>query len=98
MVAAVETHEGLPVLAFSKRADLRAWLEAQPGTCAGIWVRLFKKRSGVTSGSFADLLDEGLCFGWSESLRHAYDDDSYLQKFTPRKRPGTASPRNRAHV
>ena len=90
--------DGLPVLSFAAGADLRAWLEVNGGTSAGIWVRLFKRGSGTASISFGDLLEEGLCFGWSESLRRRYDDHSYLQKFTPRKTPGTASARNRALV
>ena len=65
---------------------------------AGIWVRLYKKSSGTASLSFLELLDEGLCFGWSESARQRYDDLSYLQKFTPRRMHGTHSPRNRARV
>jgi uncharacterized protein YdeI (YjbR/CyaY-like superfamily) len=48
--------------------------------------------------SFEDVLDEGLCFGWSESKRLKGDTDSYLQKFTPRKTKGTTSERNRRHV
>jgi uncharacterized protein YdeI (YjbR/CyaY-like superfamily) len=94
----MEMHDGLPVLSFSTREDLRAWLETRDSTSQGIWVQLFKKKSGVASISFEDLLDEGLCFGWSESLRHKYDDHSYLQKFTPRKTKGTTSARNQAHI
>jgi uncharacterized protein YdeI (YjbR/CyaY-like superfamily) len=94
----MQIHNGLPILSFPKREDLRAWLEAEHNISQGIWVRLFKKSSGIASISFDELLDEGLCFGWSESLRHKYDDYSYLQKFTPRKRTGTTSERNKAHI
>jgi uncharacterized protein YdeI (YjbR/CyaY-like superfamily) len=48
--------------------------------------------------TFEDLLDEGLCFGWSESNRLSYDDVSYLQRFTPRKTKGMMSARNLRHV
>jgi uncharacterized protein YdeI (YjbR/CyaY-like superfamily) len=44
------------------------------------------------------VLDEGLCFGWSESTRRKYDNVSYLQKFTPRNSVGTQSARNLARV
>jgi uncharacterized protein YdeI (YjbR/CyaY-like superfamily) len=91
-------HNGLPVFSFPKREDLRAWLETEHNSSQGIWVQLFKKSSGIPSISFGELLDEGLCFGWSESLRHKHDNYSYLQKFTPRKRAGTTSERNKAHV
>jgi uncharacterized protein YdeI (YjbR/CyaY-like superfamily) len=92
----VESVDGLPVLSFAAHADLRAWLEANAAGSAGIWVRLYKRGSGVASVSFADVLEEGLCFGWSESQRRGGDEHSYLQKFTPRKTRGTASARNRA--
>lgn len=98
MIKTMQMHNGLPVFSFSKREDLRTWLEAEHSTSQGIWVQLFKKSSGIASISFDELLDEGLCFGWSESLRHTHDDQSYLQKFTPRKRKGTASERNKAHI
>ena len=61
----------------------------------GIWVRVYTAWSGVPSVTFDELLDEGLCFGWSESTRRRGDGDSYLQLFAPRKRRGTTSDRNR---
>ena len=50
------------------------------------------------SVTFSDLLDEGLCFGWSESKRRKGEDGFYLQQFTPRKTVGTQSRRNRTRV
>lgn len=88
----------LPVLSFDQRQALRDWLLTNHATSAGIFVRIFKKHSGVASVTFEDVLDEGLCFGWSESLRLRADEASYLQKFTPRRTPGTVSVRNKRHV
>jgi len=59
-------------------------------------VRVFKLGGSTDSVSFGDLLDQGLCFGWRESLRHKGDDFSYYQKFTPRKTKETTSKRNLA--
>ena len=90
--------EDLPVVGFADRAALRAWLEGNHATSAGVLVRIPKGgRAGLT---FEDVLDEGLCFGWSESTRLAGDATHYLQRFTPRRRPGTTSQRNitRAHA
>lgn len=70
MIGAVDMHDCLPLLSFSRREDLRAWHTAH-GTCLGFRARLFKKKSGTASITFEDLLVEGLYFGWSESLRHA---------------------------
>ncbi len=84
----------LPILEFQSSELLRAWLEEHHATSKGIWLRIYKKSSGVRSVSFEQVLDEGLCFGWSESARRKYDHHSYLQKFTPRKTVGTQSARN----
>jgi uncharacterized protein YdeI (YjbR/CyaY-like superfamily) len=84
----------LPVMEFKSRVELRDWLTQNNYTSPGIWIRVFNKRSKVESVTFEELLDEGLCFGWSESMRRAYDDVSYLQRFTPRKTKGTTSKRN----
>jgi len=88
----------LPILEFDSAAALRAWLTDHQATLNGIWVRIYKKGSGVPSVTFEEVLDEGLCFGWSESQRRTGDDRSYLQRFTPRRAKGTLSPRNLAHV
>ena len=90
--------DALPIVSFADRAALRAWLEASHDRSAGIFVRIYKKASGVAGVTFEDVLDEGLCFGWSESNRLAGDERSYLQRFTPRRRAGTTSDRNLRHA
>ena len=59
----------LPVLAFESATSLRAWLILNHAESEGIWLKIFKKNSGYPSVTFEEVLDEGLCFGWSESLR-----------------------------
>lgn len=59
----------LPIIAFSEIAELHAWLEHNHASSEGIFVRVYNKSSGVQSVSFEDILEEGLCFGWSESVR-----------------------------
>ena len=88
----------LPVLEFQSADELRAWLIKHHATSDGIWLRIYKADSGITSVSFEDVLDAGLCFGWSESMRRKGDDKSYLQRFTPRRKKGTTSKRNLEHV
>jgi uncharacterized protein YdeI (YjbR/CyaY-like superfamily) len=88
----------LPIIEFKTQTELRAWLIDQHATSSGVWVRVFKKSSTIPSITFEQLLDEGLCFGWSESARRSYDEKSYLQKFTPRKTKGTTSERNRKRI
>ena len=87
--------DNLPIQSFKDRKELRMWLEKNSTTSKGLRVQLYKVKSGIQSITFQDLLEEGLCFGWSESKRHPNDEVSYLQFFTPRKTKGTTSSRNK---
>ena len=86
--------DDLPIQSFKTGAELYSFLQENHKSSAGIWVRIYKKHSRIESVTFDELLDEGLCFGWSESLRRKYDQVSYLQRFSPRKLKGTQSARN----
>lgn len=90
-----EVHQGLEVVSFEDVDRLRAWLDEVGATHPGVWVRLQRATSTRPSVTFHDLLVEGIAHGWSESTRHACDEQSYLQRFTPRRTRGTASERNR---
>src|SRR5262245_23173563 len=96
--AMVRHLEQLPILEFASQAELRTWLSQNHSISPGIWIRIAKKASAKPSVSFEQVLDEGLCYGWSESTRRAYDNSSYLQKFSPRRTKGTTSERNRRRV
>jgi len=86
---------------FSRRIDLQGAsisLLQNHATSEGIWVRIGKANSGLPSITFDELLDEGLCFGWSESMRRKGDSQSYLQRFTPRRTKGAKSKRNQERI
>jgi uncharacterized protein YdeI (YjbR/CyaY-like superfamily) len=87
-----------PILSFESGAALRRWLGEHHASSDGIWIQLCKVSSGRPTVTFLEVLDEGLCFGWSESQRRSWDDKSYLQRFSPRRRAGTTSERNRNRV
>jgi uncharacterized protein YdeI (YjbR/CyaY-like superfamily) len=88
----------LPVLSFADRKKLRDWLADNHASSKGVYVRIYKRRSGAPSVTFEEVLDEGLCFGWSENKRLPGDEMSYLQRFTPRSSKGTTSARNIEHA
>jgi uncharacterized protein YdeI (YjbR/CyaY-like superfamily) len=80
----METFKDLPVLLFVAQSDWRAWLEKNHMQFQGLWLKHAKKSSGKTSVSYQEALEEALCFGWIDSQKQAYDEDYFLQKFTPR--------------
>jgi uncharacterized protein YdeI (YjbR/CyaY-like superfamily) len=91
-----ETKNDLPVKLFTAAEEWRHWLGMHYGT-NGVWLRFYKKGRGesITHG---DALDEALCYGWIDSQAAKYDDDSFLQKFTPRRTKSIWSKRNIEHV
>jgi hypothetical protein len=97
-VSVVGERAGIPIFEFETTRALWDWL-AERGTSrsdVGVWVALPRSGSERRSVNFHDLLEAGIAFGWSESTRVAFDAHSYLQRFMPRRRPGTLSSRNEA--
>ena len=64
----------------------------------GIWLRIFKKDSDEATITYDEALDEALCFGWIDGQKKAYDEKSWLQKFTPRRSKSIWSKRNKTRV
>lgn len=96
--ATEETRAGLPVLAFANVAAFEAWLASEPRTSKGLWLKLAKKGSGVASLSKSEAIDAALCHGWIDGQLDRYDDQSWLVRFTPRKRASKWSEVNRTRA
>lgn len=92
------THQDLPLLAFETQAAWREWLDAHHAEPGAIWLRLYKKGSHQPTVSYAEALDVALCYGWIDSTKGKYDDESYVQRFGPRKARSLWSKVNREHV
>ena len=71
----------------------REWMELNQDS-AGVWLVIAKKGSGLTSVTREEALDVALEFGWIDGQARRIDDDSYLQRFTPRRPQSTWSTRN----
>jgi uncharacterized protein YdeI (YjbR/CyaY-like superfamily) len=87
-----------PTKTFETAEEWRRWLTKHHASSSGVWIRIFKRGSGVKTVSYAEALDEALCFGWIDGQKDAYDATSWLQKFTPRRPKSVWSKRNREHV
>lgn len=74
-----------PVIAFSSRAEWRSWLDEQHETSPGLWLKIAKKGSGIDTVSYAEAVEVALCYGWIDGQSGKYDDEYWLQRFTPRK-------------
>jgi len=78
-------------LFFARPLEFHDWLEKNRDKAQEIWVGFHKKSSGKPSITWAESVDEALCFGWIDSLRRSVNDTSYANRFTPRKARSTWS-------
>jgi uncharacterized protein YdeI (YjbR/CyaY-like superfamily) len=88
----------LPVVLFKRPGDWSVWLDENHSLSSGVWLRLAKKDSGLTSVSYAEALEVALCYGWIDGQKRSLDDRSWLQKFTPRGARSIWSKINREKV
>jgi uncharacterized protein YdeI (YjbR/CyaY-like superfamily) len=96
LVSRVGTHpDKRPILEFEDRDAWRRWLDAQHESADGVWLRFAKKGSGRTTVTYAEAVEEALCYGWVDGQVAPHDELCYLQRFTPRRRRSKWSQINR---
>jgi uncharacterized protein YdeI (YjbR/CyaY-like superfamily) len=83
---------------FESAAEFRAWLEQHHETETEVWVGMWKKATGKQSVTWAEAVDEALCFGWIDGLLRRVDDRRHMQRFSPRKASSNWSAINIANV
>ena len=74
----------LQVTLFEDQKAWEKWLAKHFDTSAGLRLRIGKKGSSTRSVNYREALDVALCFGWIDGQKQKYDEESWLQKFTPR--------------
>ena len=83
---------------FASQAAFERWLGANHDREPEIWIKIHKKASGLTSVTAAEALDVVLCWGWIDGIRKAFDERSFLQRYTPRGPKSVWSQINRDNV
>jgi uncharacterized protein YdeI (YjbR/CyaY-like superfamily) len=83
---------------FSSPAEFRQWLKQNHDRASELMIGFHKKSSGKKSITYAEALDEALCFGWIDGVRKKLNETSYVQRFTPRKPRSIWSLINVRHV
>lgn len=86
------------VKSFRTEAAFEAWLSKNHHRATELWLKFHKKGSGVATVTYAEALDVALCWGWIDGIRKSFDEQSFLQRFTPRRPKSVWSQVNREHV
>ncbi|MEV4630883.1 YdeI/OmpD-associated family protein [Micromonospora sp. NPDC049523] len=88
-----------PELTVADQDAWREWLDAHHGDSDGVWLLLAKQGStDPTSLTYAQALEEALCYGWIDSQARSRDETTYTQRFSPRRSTSPWSARNVTRV
>ena len=70
---------------FATPREFRAWLAEHHAAAAELVVGFHKRATGRPSMTWAESVEQALCFGWIDGVRRRIDDERYTIRFTPRK-------------
>jgi uncharacterized protein YdeI (YjbR/CyaY-like superfamily) len=80
------------------RSEWRNWLETHHQTKPEIWLQTYRKATGKPSVPYDDMVEECLCFGWIDGITKKYDEESAVQRITPRRKKSFLSELNRQRI
>jgi uncharacterized protein YdeI (YjbR/CyaY-like superfamily) len=86
------------IKSFPTEAAFESWLRRHHARETEVWLRIYKKDSGVRTVTITEALDVALCWGWIDGVRKSFDERSYLQRYTPRRAKSVWSQINRDHI
>ena len=90
--------DNLPILFFKTAKEWEKWLNKNHSSEKEAWLQFYKKASGVPSLNHPKALEVALCYGWIDAVANKYDEESYLQRFTPRRPKSIWSKKNIENV
>ena len=89
---------GKEIKAFKSAKEWETWLEKNHSKSSGIWMRMYRKDSGVVSIKGPEALDLALCYGWITGQARPNDRLSALWRFCPRRPKSMWSKINTMHA
>ena len=76
----------MAVREFKTAAGFYRWLGRHHDKADEVWIKIHKVGSGLKSITPKEAIDVCLCWGWIDAVRKGFDDTSYLQRYTPRRK------------
>jgi uncharacterized protein YdeI (YjbR/CyaY-like superfamily) len=86
------------LLYLKNRNEWRNWLQKNHEKAQSVWVVYYKKGSNKDTISYAEAVEEALCFGWIDSKAMPIDEEKYKQFFSKRKPKSVWSKLNKERI
>jgi uncharacterized protein YdeI (YjbR/CyaY-like superfamily) len=83
---------------FGTAADFRAWLHANHDSTDALFIGYYKKGVAKQAMTYAQAVEEALCYGWIDGITYRIDDELTATRFTPRRRGSSWSAVNIAKM
>jgi uncharacterized protein YdeI (YjbR/CyaY-like superfamily) len=83
---------------FRSGSEFRDWLQTHHASAREVLIGFFSKSAQQRGLTYAEALDEALCFGWIDGLVRRVDANRHTRRFTPRKSASIWSNINVNHV
>jgi uncharacterized protein YdeI (YjbR/CyaY-like superfamily) len=71
---------------FADAATFRAWLDRNHESTEALFIGFYKKGVAKSAMTYAQAVDEALCYGWIDGITYRIDDEVTATRFTPRRR------------
>lgn len=72
------------IVQFDSQKDFEKWLDKNASKKTAVWLKMAKKGKGVTTITYDEAVEVGLCYGWIDGIMKRFDDTFVKQRFTPR--------------
>jgi uncharacterized protein YdeI (YjbR/CyaY-like superfamily) len=94
----MDSKQDLPIIPFASQPEWEEWLGGHHTIVKGLWLKIAKKDTGIATLTYGEALDCALCYGWIDGQKGSFDEQFWLQKFTPRGKRSKWSKVNRDKV
>ena len=87
-----------PIMHLPDEPAWRDWLHRNYATANGVWMQIAKKDAVTRSVTYREALDIALCYGWIDAQKKPGAENTWWQRFTPRRQTSIWSQANRERV
>jgi uncharacterized protein YdeI (YjbR/CyaY-like superfamily) len=91
----MEELNGVRTFNPANRSAWRKWLSKNYTSTDPVWVAIYHKGSEKPNLTYADVVEEALCFGWIDNRANKRDEESMYLRVVPRKEKSSWSKLNR---